>query len=327
VGKIPLLTTPTSANVPQSDPALTYAQIMSDLRYASDSLPSNQYTSVPSGRVTKWAAESLLARAYLFYSGYYGTATIGTETAATALAAVEDVIAHSGHGLVSDFNTLWPAASIGKNVTYAGEANKEVVFAIKYSATDNWSGDATGNHWMVMEGIRSQSIYPYQSGWGGCTVDPKLWNAFASTDTRRFASILSVVDENLAFTKASDNREYTGYYLKKYHSLCDKNLNPIAVASNFQTGEDQDLFAIRYSDVLLMAAELGSPNAVKYFNQVHQRADPSASPATTVSKADILAERRLEFVGEGIRYWDLLRQGIAVAASTIAANTTVSYLS
>ncbi|WP_431210012.1 RagB/SusD family nutrient uptake outer membrane protein [Puia sp. P3] len=75
-----------------------------------------------------------------------------------------------------------------------------------------------------------------------------------------------------------------------------------------------------------MAAELGSPNAVSYFNQVHQRAIPSAAPVTAVTKADILAERRLEFVGEGIRYWDLLRQGIATAAATIAANTTLSLI-
>ena len=319
--KVPLLTIPTSDNVPQTDPALTYAQIMTDLRYASDSLPSNQYASVPSGRITKWAAESLLARAYLFYSGYYGTTTIGSETASTALAAVEDVIAHSGHGLVSDFNTLWPAASIGKDVTYAGETNKEVVFAIKYSSTDDWS-NGTGNHWIVMEGIRSQSIYPYQAGWGGCTVDPKLWSTFAPTDSRRFASILSVVDENLAYTKSSDCREYTGYFLKKYSILCDKN--GTSLVTNFQTGQYQDYFAIRYSDVLLMAAELGSPNAVSYFNLVHQRANATATPAASVSKADILAERRLEFVGEGIRYWDLLRQGIDVAASTIAANTSVS---
>ena len=319
---VPLITTPTSANVPQADPALTYEQIMSDLRYACDSLPSDTYTSVPSGRVTKWAAESLLARTYLFYSGYYGTATTGSETAATALAAAEDVIAHSGHALVSDFNTLWPAASTAKNVAYAGEGNPEVVFAIKYSSTDNWSGDATGNRWMVMEGIRSQSIYPYQAGWGGCTADPKLWNAFAATDTRRFASILSVTDETLAYNKSSDCREYTGYFLKKYAMLCDQSGN--SIVSNFQTGQYQDYFAIRYSDVLLMAAELGSPNAVSYFNQVHHRADTSVSPVSSVSKADILAERRLEFAGEGIRYWDVLRQGIDVAASTIAANTTVT---
>jgi hypothetical protein len=322
---IPLITTPTSDNVPQADPETTFTQIMSDLRYASDSLPSDPYTSVPSGRVTKWAAESLLARAYLFYSGYYGKSTIGGETAATALAAVEDVIEHSGHSLVSDFNSLWPAASTAKNVPYAGEENPEVVFAIKYSSTDNWSGDATGNRWMVMEGIRSQSIYPYQAGWGGCTVDPKLWNAYAPTDTRRFATILSVNDENLAYNKSSDCREYTGYFLKKYAMLCDKS--GTSIVSNFQTGQYQDFFVIRYSDVLLMAAELGSPNAVSYYNQVRERADSTVAPATSVSKADILEERRLEFAGEGIRYWDLLRQGIDVAAATIAANTTVSNFS
>jgi starch-binding outer membrane protein, SusD/RagB family len=320
--KIPLLTAPTTDNVPQSDPALTYEQIVSDLRYAVDSLPSNVYTSVQSGRVTKWAAEALLARVYLFYSGYYGTATIGSETAATALAAVEDVIAHSGHGLVDDFNTLWPAASAGKEVTYAGETNKEVVFSIKYSSTGDYNGNITGNNWMVMTGIREQSIYPYQYGWGACTVDPKLWNVFAATDARRFASITSIVNEGINYTKSANNREYTGYYLKKYSPMCDEQGK--SIVSNFQM-QEQDFFAIRYSDVLLMAAELGSPNAVDYFNLVHQRADPTAAFATSVSKANILAERRLEFVGEGIRYWDVLRQGIAVAASTIAANTSVSY--
>jgi hypothetical protein len=321
--KVPLVITPILGNVPQAEPDETFAQIMKDLREASDSLPSASYKSVPSGRVTKWAAESLLARAYLFYAGLYGKGTIGGETAATALAAVEDVIAHSGHSLVSDFTTLWPAASTAKNVTYAGEDNPEVVFAIKYSSTDNWSADATGNRWMVMEGIRSESLYPYQAGWGACTVDPKLWALYPSTDTRRFATIISIADENLAYTKSSDCRSYTGYFMKKYAMQCDKNGN--SLVSNFMTGQYQDLFVVRYSDVLLMAAELGSSNAVSYYNQVHHRADPSAAPAAAVSKADILAERRLEFTGEGLRYWDLLRQGIDAAASTIAANTTVSF--
>jgi len=320
---IPLLTTPTLANVPQTGPDSTYAQIMSDLRTAADSLPENVYSATQPGRVTKWAAESLLARVYLFYSGYYGKTTIGNETAATALAAVEDVIANSGHGLVSDFNALWPAAAIGKNVPYAGLVNKEIVFSVKYSSTGgNYNGNVTGNTWMVMEGIRNQSIFPYQYGWGTCTVDPNLWNAFKSTDARRFASIISIADENLPFTSAAQNREYTGYYLKKYSPLCDSSGN--SIVPNFQTGQYQDYFSIRYSDVLLMAAELGSPNAVTYFNAVHQRSNPNDAPVSAVTRADILAERRLEFVGEGIRYYDLLRQGIATAASTIAANTSVS---
>jgi hypothetical protein len=36
-----------------------------------------------------------------------------------------------------------------------------------------------------------------------------------------------------------------------------------------------------------------------------------------------MAERRLEFAGEGIRYWDLLRQGVTAAASAIAESVTL----
>jgi len=321
-GNIPLVLTPTLDNVPQAAPADVYAQIMSDLRYAADTLKAAPYNVVPSGRATKWAAESLLARVYLFYTGYYNQATIGGETASTALAAVEDVIKNSGHDLVSDFNTLWPAASAAKKATYAGETNAEIVFSIKYSSTDDWS-NGTGNHWMVMEGIRGQSIYPYQYGWGACTVDPKLYNAFSSGDSRQFASIISIADESLDFTSAKDQKEYTGYYLKKYSSLCDKNGK--SIATNFMTGPSQDYFVIRYSDVLLMAAELGvqlgKPEAQGYLDKVRRRAGLASE---SVSKATILVERRLEFVGEGIRYWDLLRQGLETAATTIANNTTVS---
>jgi len=324
--KVPLVLTPTLDNVAQAEPAVTYAQIMSDLRFAADSLPSTVYSSTTSGRVTKWAAESLLARAYLFYDGYYGngdnTTSIGGETGATVLIGLEDVIAHSGHGLVSDFNTLWPAASIGKSVTYAGEANKEVVFSIKYSSSEDYNGNITGNEWMVMTGIREESHYPYQYGWGGCTVDPKLYNTFTTGDSRRFASITAITEEGIDFTKVANNREYTGYYLKKYSPLCDKN--GVSIVTSFMIGQYQDYFAIRYSDVLLMAAELGSPNKQSYLDAVCSRAGAATGLAPT--KANIMAERQLEFVGEGIRYWDLLRQGVATAASTIANNTTLSYL-
>lgn len=324
--KVPLVTVPTLDNVAQADPAATYAQIMSDLRFASDSLPSTAYSTTLNGRVTRWAAESLLARAYLFYDGYYGNGdnaiTIGGETGATALKGLEDVISHSGHGLVSDFNTLWPAASTAKNVSYAGEENKEVVFAIKYSSTEDYNGNITGNEWMVMTGIRGESHYPYQYGWGGCTVDPKLYKTFTSGDTRQFASITAISEEGIDYASAKDNREYTGYFLKKYSPLCDKTGK--SVVTDFMIGQYQDYFSIRYADVLLMAAELGSTNKQSYLDAVCVRAGIGSGLAPT--KANILAQRQLEFVGEGIRYWDLLRQGISKAASTIANNTSISYL-
>jgi len=322
--KVPLLTTPTKDNVPQSDAETMYKQIMTDLRFAVTNIPSQDYSKTPSGRVTKWAAESMLARVYLFYSGYYGVSEIGGETAATALAAVEDVIQYSKHDLVSDYNTLWPAASISKGVTYVGEDNKEVVFAIKYTGNGDYNGNITGNGWMIMTGMREQSVYPYGYGWGACTVDPKLIAQFdKAKDSRFFASITSITDENLAFTKSASNREYTGYFMKKYSPLCDKDNNTLPNV-NYSIAQSQDYFVIRYSDVLLMAAELGSPNAASYYNKVHQRAIPTATAVTSVTKADILAERRLEFTGEGVRYWDVLRQGLQTAATTIANNTTLS---
>jgi len=329
--KVPLVTVPTLDNVPQAEPAVTYAQIMNDLRFAADSLPSTAYSNSASGRVTKWAAESLLARVYLFYDGYYGsgdnTTSIGGETGVTALNGLKDVIKSSGHDLLPDFNTLWPAASIGKAVTYAGEDNKEVVFAIKYSSSEDYNGNITGNEWMVITGIRGDDHYPYNHGWGGGTVDPKLYNTFTTGDSRQFASITAIKEEKVDYSaKASaDCREYTGYFLKKYSPLCDKNNK--SVVTDFMIGQYQDYFSIRYSDVLLMAAELlgsGSADAQQYLTAVRNRA--GLTTVVPPTKANILAERQLEFVGEGIRYWDLLRQGITTAALTIANNTTLSYL-
>ena len=80
---------------------------------------------------------------------------------------------------------------------------------------------------------------------------------------------------------------------------------------------------MRYADVLLMAAELGSGNAQAYFDQVRQRAYKANFASLPVNKDNILKERHLEFALEGIRYWDLLRQGIGTASSTIAETTTL----
>jgi len=68
---------------------------------------------------------------------------------------------------------------------------------------------------------------------------------------------------------------------------------------------------IRFSDVLLMAAELGSPNAQTYLDRVRARVGLGSVPATM---ENIMKERRLELSLEGIRYFDVLRQGIAYAS-------------
>lgn len=322
-GNIPLLTAPSTDNIPQAAPEEVYKVIAEDLVFAADNLPNAVYSSVPNGRVTKWAAKSLLGRVYLYYTGYYGKPDLaGVVTKAQALKHLEDVISGSGHGLVDDFSTLWPAASVDK---YAGENNKEFVFSIKYTYTSDYNGNTDGNHWMVMFGMREFSSYPYGRGWG-VTVNSKLYDAYNANDTRRTATIIGIEEENIEFDKINNQREYTGYYNKKYSPMVDKDGKdlPLVMGSQFwDISQFQDYVVLRYSDVLLMAAELGSGSAQTYFDDVRRRAYKANFTSLAPTQENIMEERRLEFALEGVRYWDLLRQGIAKASSEIAESTTL----
>lgn len=324
---IPLITKPTTDNVPQANVDSVYRLIADDLKFAAINLPATSYGAqdpATRGRVTKWAAESLLGRVFLYYTGAYGKADLaGTVSKAEALTYLEDVINNGGFGLVDKFANLWPAASLNN---YVGEDNKETVFAIKYTYTSDWNGNVDGNNWMVLYGIRIQSIYPYGMGWGGATVNPKLWNAYAPEDSRRNASIISIRDEGLDFQNIKDQREYTGYTIKKYTPMADaagRSLAEKMGGVSFMISQYQDYVSIRYADVLLMAAELGAAGAQNYFDDVRKRALGNSFVQIPVNQANIMNERRLEFAGEGIRYWDLLRQGINVASAAIAESVTV----
>ena len=72
----------------------------------------------------------------------------------------------------------------------------------------------------------------------------------------------------------------------------------------------------RYSETLLNAAELiargttGKGTAQKYLDEVRARAGLGSVSA---SVDNILQERHLEFVGEGKRYWDLIRSDKAAS--------------
>jgi starch-binding outer membrane protein, SusD/RagB family len=319
--KVPLLEVPSVENIPQANADDIYKLIANDLKFAAEKGIAKKYADIAvadRGHATKWAAGALLARVYLFYTGYYAKSDlVGVVTKAQALAFLEDAIANSGHALVADFEKLWPAAA---PKDYAGEDNIETVFAIKYTFTSDYNGNVDGNQWMVMNGMREFSSYPYGKGWGACTVNPKLWEAYNENDARKSASVISIVDEAIKYTKIEGQREYTGYYNKKYTPTCDENGNSIAEqngAANFMIGQFQDYVAIRYSDILLMAAELGSTKAQEYFNLVRKRAYKLNFVEIPPTQNAIMAERRLEFAFEGLRYWDLLRLGLTTTASAI----------
>ena len=315
------------------------------MKFAIANIPADaNLTEKEAGRITKYAAEAMLARAYLFYSGYYGKdpgftnaegETTGVVTKADALAAVEDVIGSGNYGLVDDFKNLWPAASlvpipgnVGWNTdasTYAGDFNKEVILAQKFTPTQDYNGNNDSNRWLVMMGMRSLNHTPYGKGWGACTVVPQFLEKFPDGDTRRAASAIDLVGEGIAqgndFNSSfADWREYTGYSVKKYSPLVYGNGLPGTNAdgtAGFQECNANQWILMRYADVLLMAAELGSGNAANYMHQVRARA---GLDDIAVNQQNIMEERARELAFEGIRYWDLLRQGVDVAADAIAAS-------
>src|SRR5699024_7024535 len=81
-----------------------------------------------------------------------------------------------------------------------------------------------------------------------------------------------------------------------------------------------DYPVIRFSDVLLMGAELhlnGGTKAQEYLDRVRDRAFGDATHRVPVSKEAIMHERRLELALEGHRYWDLIRQDMDTAKQAI----------
>ena len=71
-GQVPLVVTTDPVNLPKATADQLYAQIASDLKTAIELMPTAPYTSVSAGHATKWAAEALMARVFLFYTGFYG---------------------------------------------------------------------------------------------------------------------------------------------------------------------------------------------------------------------------------------------------------------
>lgn len=335
-GNIPLFLEPVNENREQADPDEVYAAIIGDLKIAVSDIPEGANRSkADNGRITRYAAESMLARLYLFYTGYYGHEPAGL-TKADVLGYLDDVVSKGGYSLVPEFKSLWPAASLvpdGDKMewdhtlsTYAGSANDEVILAQKFTPSQDYSGNNDSNRWQVMVGMRQINSCPYGKGWGALTVTPSYVGKFG-TDPRLTPSVIDLVSDGVSsapdFNKGvNDWRDYTGYCIKKYSPIAFPNGQNAARpdgTADFQTQNTQDWVIMRYADVLLMVAELGgvpSKSAQDALDEVRGRVGLPSVPATF---DNVMNERALELAFEGIRYWDLLRQGVDKLADAIAA--------
>lgn len=301
---IPLITEtikgPSEYIQPQATPEEVYNQIATDLVDAINVLPDN-IPSTEVGRISKWAASGLLARTYLFYNGVYNANLNANETVinqTAVLAYLEDMINNSGHDLFEDYS---------QNFKLAGEFGVESVFEISHGDILPWwdweyvrGGD--GNLAAQMQGPRVTGSNNWDRGWSFATVNQKLVDDMGD-DPRADYTILFEEELDGSLVKGY---QHTGYFSEKYSSDAEH----WATGGQFELNRTSNFRVIRFSDVLLMAAELGSPNAQQYLDKVRARVGLESIPATP---ENIYKERRLELSLEGIRYFDVLRKGAAFA--------------
>ncbi|WP_410503599.1 RagB/SusD family nutrient uptake outer membrane protein [Lewinella sp. IMCC34191] len=286
-------------SIPRSPVSEVYALIESDLMAA---IPDLAATAPQVGRVPKAAAQALLGKAYLYQENYTSAAQV-----------LQEVIQSGNYMLEEDFDGIFEPA---------GENGPGSIFEVQYSDAEGAGFGclqcSEGNIAVGFNGIRNYSGPVFDGGFSFNVPVQEAYDAFEPGDSRRDVSILDIeawADETGA--TYGTGYEHTGYYNRKYiarkgdTNIGDQNLtNP----NNYR--------AIRYADVLLMAAEAlnatgNDEQAREYLNMVRRRAfgdeDHDISASGDALRDFILAERRLELVGEGHRFFDLVRTGRAAA--------------
>lgn len=323
-GDVPLfvdrrLTLTDSKTLQRSPKADVYKQIEKDLTAAIAALP---VTPAQKGRVSKYAAQALLGKVYLYESKFKEAADV-----------LEPIITSGAYSLVTDYASMYLAT---------GENGPESVFEIQYTNGQpyyNWGGfnRGQGNYAVQQNGVRGISgglaDMPYAAGWSTNLPTQNLASAYAAGDKRKAASVLDMEAYKTAYNAA--HPEFTETQKLKYQTAPYKNTGLYNMKYLPRKGESSgqlelnylnNFRVLRYSEVLLMAAEAvnrsgGSPTTAQgYINQVRKRAFGDDNHQVTVTgqalTQAIWDERRLELAMDGDRFFDLVRTGQAAGKLT-----------
>lgn len=293
-------------DVDRTPKAEVYAQIELDLISAADNL---SYVPSQEGRVTKGAAQALLGKVYLYQDKFTESADV-----------LEKLINEGPYDLVTDYTTIFELE---------GENNIESVFEVQYNDEQGAGFGclqcSEGNVAVGFSGVRSYVATPnsegdiFSSGFSFNVPVQEVVDEFEDGDLRKDVAILDIeawaTQTGISY---GTGYEHTGFFNRKYiprkrttDAQGDRNItNP----NNYRS--------IRFADVLLMAAEANNRKlssddgkARSHLNRVRQRAfgdmlhDISSSGSNLTD--DIYHERRVELIGEGHRFFDLVRTGKA----------------
>ncbi|WP_411894741.1 RagB/SusD family nutrient uptake outer membrane protein [Winogradskyella sp. A2] len=225
-------------------------------------------------RASKAAAQTLLAKAYM---------TVGSNYV-EAQNLLEDVMM-SGYQLEPDFKDV-----------FFDELNDEIIFAVGYEPdgidSQNFSGE-----WLNAVGRTSGVNYTTQ-------------------DSRDALDALG--GDRTQYSYRVDLDQPTQFQVVKYIPDGDASLG-IDPTSVDPTAAGNDFIVIRYADVLLLHVEAimaggsstSAPAALESFRLVRERAGLSGDDNGTITKQELLDERRVELAYENQRLYDLMRFGEA----------------
>lgn len=305
-GGVPLIThplQPSEYKMGRASKEEVYAQIEKDFNEASAVLPEKDaYPKEELGRATRGAALGMLARVYLFESKW-----------AEAYGVADKVIKSKKYALDSLY---------GRNFRIAGEHGIESVFEIDHmNSNDGWGNANEGTLTNILQGSRNNGF-----GWGFNCPTQDFVNEFEANDPRLAYTVI-MENDTLNGGPADNSVSPTKMHARKY--VIAPNERP--TLGDINSNGPSNIRVLRYSDVLLMAAEaavhLGDNFMARtYLNQVRKRARDLIADATirssalpaiknTVSGDDLLQaiyhERRVELGLEGLRFFDIVRQGRA----------------
>ncbi len=253
-----------------------YQLIIDDLTTAAGLL--NGISELSKSRASVGVAKTLLGKVYLTKKEYTQTATI-----------LKQVIDMGTYSLEPNYATLF---------TNGNDELAESIFEIKYLSGN--VGEGNGFSSVFTPPLFDMAIFPgNMNGSGRIVPNQEMADAYETGDQRRSASIADSV-------LLIDGTKIKNLYGLKF--------------VDFTTGVNGDgginFTSLRYADVLLMYAEAlnetgKTSEAHTFINDIRKRA--GLADLSGLSKSDFTLalekERRVEFLLEGQRWFDLVRTG------------------